>query len=400
MMLLLATAALAATWTAGIDAPTLQETLALAADGDTVEVPDGTWPGPVLVDRAITLTSTGGVIDGGGEGSVVRVSAPGAALDGLRVQNSGQDLRGPDACVYLEPSAVGATVRGSELEECAFGIWVHEGREVLLEDNRIRSRPLRQTSNRGNGIQLFDGRRLVVRGNHIEGARDGIYVGATHDSRIEGNHASNVRYGIHYMYSYDNHVVGNVMTGNTGGIALMQSLRLTVVDNVSTDNERRGILFRDVRYSTIRGNRVERNGEGLFFFSSLDNVIEGNLISDNEVGARVWAGTSRNVITGNDFVGNRQQIFYVAREDQVWGTEEDGNYWSDYLGWDQDGDGLGDRPYQADSLLANLLYTYPTAALLLSSPALELLRWLQARMPVLRTPTVIDPHPRMRPGDG
>lgn len=395
MIVWLATGALAATLTVGEHAPTVQSTIDLAAPGDTVVIPAGDWAGPVRVDEAITLTSTGGVIDGGDQGTVLRVSAPGAVIDGVRVRGSGSDLATTDACVYVESTAVGAVVRGSEIWDCAFGIWVHQARAVRIEDNVVRGRETGHPSNKGNAIHLFDSDELVVRGNTVSDARDGIYVSATNQSLIADNHATRVRWGIHYMYSMDNVIRGNVVADNNGGIALMQSRGLTVEDNVATGNKGRGILFRDAERCSIRRNRVERNGEGLFFYSSIGNDITDNVIAHNQVGARVWAGTKDNVIAGNRFLANRQQVFYVAAEDQVWGTAERGNTWSDYLGWDQDGDGRGDRPYRADSFTANLLYRFPQAVLLLNSPTLEMLSYLQVRMPALRVPTVIDEHPTL-----
>lgn len=391
----LITAASAATWIVGQDGPTVQATIDRAVDGDTVVVPDGTWPGPARVERAITLTSRGGIIDGGGVGRVITVSAPGVVVDHVIVRASGTDLTHPDACVYVEHAAIGAIVRDSDLTACLFGVWVHQGDHVQVVGNHVAGRPDLRVGDRGNGIHLFDGSHLIVSDNTVEGTRDGIYVSATDDSTIDGNHASNVRYGIHYMYSLRNTVSGNVTTHDTGGIALMESRDLVVEDNVSTDNTNRGILFRDAQFCTIRHNTVERNGEGLFFFSSVDNLIEGNTIAHNDVGARVWAGTERNVVRGNAFIGNRQQLFYVAAADEAWGDDTQGNYWSDYLGWDQDGDGRGDRPYRADSFAAKLLYRYPQAVLLLGSPSLELLIYLEARLPALRVASITDAHPMM-----
>ncbi len=138
---------------------------------------------------------------------------------------------------------------------------------------------------------------------------------------------------------------------------------------------------------------VSHNGEGMFFFSSLDNDISQNLITGNQIGARVWAGTERNEIHDNAFVGNANQVFYVSASDQHWAP----NYWSDYLGWDQDGDGFGDRPYRNDVFLAQLLHRFPAAVLLLNSPTLEILNQLQSYMPQLRVPTVIDDAPLMQP---
>jgi nitrous oxidase accessory protein len=384
----------AAVLVVGIDGATVQETIDAAAEGDVVEVPAGEWAGPVLVDRPITLRGTGGVIDGGGQDTVVRISAPGVHLDHLRVRDSGSDRAGPDACIYVEPEAVGATIVDSELTDCLFGIWVHQGRDVRVERNHVVGRlDIGHRSNRGNGIHLFDGANLAVVGNRVESARDGVYVSATEDSLIADNHLSDLRYGLHYMYSWRNTVRGNVARRNVTGIALMESHHLVVTDNVSTDNSDVGLLFRDIQYTRIEGNTVEGNREGLFFFSSLDNELIGNRIAHNQVGARVWAGTERNVVRDNDWIGNRQQVYYVAREDQSWGDGERGNTWSDYLGWDQDADGIGDRPYRVDSFTSSLMYRYPAAALLLDSPALELIERLQERLPALRVPTVIDPTP-------
>ncbi|MCO4773850.1 MAG: nitrous oxide reductase family maturation protein NosD [Deltaproteobacteria bacterium] len=382
----------------GVDAPSVQETIDLAEDGARVLVPKGTWAGPVVVNKAITLQGDGGVIDGGRVGTVVRLEAPGARLLNLNIKSSGDDRGGPDSCVYVTPEAIGAAVVDSEITDCTFGIWVHEGREVRIEGNHVVGRPdLGHRSNRGNGIHLFDSTGLQVVGNRVEGARDGIYVSATEDSLIAENHTSDLRYGIHYMYSWRNTIRDNTASRNTAGIALMSSQHIVVQRNHSADNEAHGILFRDVQYSRIEANVVENNGEGLFFFSSLDNTIEGNRVAHNAIGARVWAGSERNVIRGNDFVGNKEQVFYVAATDQEWGDAEDGNYWSDYLGWDQDMDGRGDRAYRVDSTTAGLVHRYPAAVLLLSSPALELILRVQQMVPALAVPTIIDRAPRTSP---
>ena len=381
----------------GVAAPDVASAIALAEPGDVVVLPVGTWPGHVTLDKAITLTSRGGVLDGGDTGTVLRISAPGARVHQLRVRGSGVDRQGPDACIYVEPEAVGARIVDSELWDCTFGIWIHTTRDVVVEKNLLHGRTdIVNTSDRGNGVHLFDADGLRIIGNRVVGHRDGVFVSATENSLIAENIVEDLRYGIHYMYSFDNTVRDNICRRNVSGIALMQSSRLRILGNVVVDNARHGILFRDVQYTRIEGNVAERNGEGMFFFSSLDNTITGNRLVGNVIGARIWAGTERNVVDGNAFVGNRQQIFYVSASDQPWGEPDgQGNYWSDYLGWDQDADGRGDRPYRVDSFHANLLYRYPSAALLLRSPALELLGRLQERLPALRVPTIREEHPAM-----
>jgi hypothetical protein len=44
-----------------------------------------------------------------------------------------------------------------------------------------------------------------------------------------------------------------------------------------------------------------------------------------------------------------------------------------------------------------LLFRYPQMKLLAASPVVRLLQGLEARMPVLRPPGIVDRHPLMRP---
>jgi nitrous oxidase accessory protein len=375
------------------DPGNLQAALDRAAPGDVVELAPGQYAGPIRIDKALILRGKGAVIHGGGVGTPIVVAGPGARVEDLIVEASGEDVGAPDACIYIEPSATGAVVQGNTLRDCAFGIWVHETDGAQIVSNRIFGRKDVRVTDRGNGIHLFNANRLVVRDNEVRDARDGIFVSTTQNSVIEGNLLEHVRFGVHYMYAYSNVLRGNRAHDNTLGIALMESRDLIVEDNRATGNRREGLLFRDVQDSKIRRNWLEGNGSGMFFFSSTENVIEDNVVIDNEIGMKIWAGTRRNPTEGNRILGNREQVFYVGAEDQDWGESGRGNYWGDYLGWDQDGDGIGDRPHRVDSFTATLLHRYPSAVLLLRSPALEIVSHLSERLPMLRTPTIVDRSP-------
>ena len=382
---------------AGKDAKTLQATIQLAKKGDVVEVPKGTWLGPVVLKKSITLRGKGGVLDGKGKGKVLVIHAPNTIVESLKVQGSGHNLGNPDSCIYLKPTAKGSILRNNILRDCAFGIWVHEAHRVKILKNTVFGRVKLLESDRGNGIHLFYGRHLLVKGNRVSGARDGIYVSAVEKSTIEGNYLTKQRYGVHYMYSNHNALLNNTSHKNLTGFALMQSHHMTVIGNVASENERHGILFRDAEDCIIKKNTLRKNGEGLFFFSSTDNKILENTIIKNQIGARIWAGTRRNQVSKNAFIANAQQVYYVGAKHLIWGVGNSvGNYWSDYLGWDQDGDGYGDRPYRCDSFTANLLYRFPSSVLLLRSPALELLKHMEQKLPVLRVPTIIDKRPIYR----
>ena len=381
----------------GKDHATVQATVDAATNGDVVLVPKGVWRGRVVVKSGIILRGDQAILDGGKKGRVLTLAAPGIVVDNLEIRGSGEDLGTSDSCIYIEPSAKGAVVEHSVLRDCAFGIWVHETLNVRIEGNRIWGRKDLVPSERGNGIHLFDATKAVIRGNTVSGARDGIYVSAVEDSLIENNRVEHQRYGVHYMYSNGNTLRNNQSNYNISGFALMQSHHIVVVNNTAKGNRRHGVLFRDAQYCNISGNKLIENGEGFFFFSSTDNTIANNEFVRNLVGARVWAGSVRNLVSGNAFIGNDQQIYYVGAKDLHWGTAgQPGNFWSDYMGWDQDGDGRGDRPYRLDSFTATLIYRYPAAILLLRSPAMELLAHMEESLPLLRVPTVVDKAPLIK----
>jgi nitrous oxidase accessory protein len=101
-------------------------------------------------------------------------------------------------------------------------------------------------------------------------------------------------------------------------------------------------------------------------------------------------------VEGNDLVQNHDQIRYVASRDEAWGGKT-GNYWGNYLGWDRDGDGVGDFPYEANDMVDRLTWRYPLMKLLLNSPAVQTLRLVARQFPLLRAPSIVDKHPRMQP---
>jgi nitrous oxidase accessory protein len=388
MINLLMKMAFAAELVVGFDAENVQATIDLAQPGDTVVLPPGRWQGPVLISKPITFESRGGTLVGS-SGTTLRIASPNVLISGLLLEGSGSDLRGPDACIFVEKKAKGTRIENSQLSLCLFGIWMQGVSDSSVVGNRIGGLPNTRPASKGNGIHLHDCTRVEVDGNTVTEARDGIYVAATEDSVIVGNMVSDQRFGIHYMYSHGNEICGNVANRNSGGLALMESRDLVVNNNQAVGNERHGILFRGTTDSLIDGNIVSENAEGLFFFSSVQNVVTNNVIKDNNIGVRVWAGTVSNDIEGNSFLNNRQQVFYVASLDQTWGS----NYWSDYIGWDHDSDGHGDRVYRNEAFTAQLLYRYPQAVHLLSSPTLEILSHLQSMIPALRIPSVVDPSP-------
>ncbi len=371
----------------------LQTIIDQSDDGDILYLGKGTWHGPIVIYKTLTIVGDDAVIDGQGKGRTVTIDAPNVDISGLEISNSGANLRNSDACLYISKKGKGSIIHQNTMKLCTFGIWVNRTREVTLHKNTISGKPDTRPSELGNGIHLFDGSSLVVSNNHISKVRDGIYVSVTENSLIKGNTSEQLRYGIHYMYSDSNTVESNISHHNTHGYAIMESHDLNVIANIAYDNKQHGILIRDAEDCRIDYNILVNNGDGLFVYASADNSLKFNWLENNKIGAKIWGGSVRNQISENVFLNNRLQVLYVANNNMHVGQALPGNFWSDYLGWDKDGDKLGDRPYEVNSFLAQLTYRFPSSLLLLRSPSLELLSFLQQRMAILKSATLIDHTP-------
>src|SRR5690606_18195176 len=104
-------ALLPAQTTGAAEPPDLAELVARAEPGDTIVVPPGTYAGPLVIDKPLTLVGEGRpVIDGGGSGTVVTIAAEGVTLRGFAIRNSGRDVSG-------EPAGIRVTAGGAVIED-------------------------------------------------------------------------------------------------------------------------------------------------------------------------------------------------------------------------------------------------------------------------------------------
>ncbi|ATJ84607.1 nitrous oxide reductase family maturation protein NosD [Halomonas beimenensis] len=403
----------AATWTATPGA-SLQPLIEQAEAGDTLLLPEGRYPGPLIIDKSLALQGQGrAVIDGGDAGDAVTLAAPDIVLSGLTIEDWGRDLTAMDTGILVRETATGSLIRDNRLTGAGFGIRLDAVHDVAVIGNRIRGDATLRSQDRGNGIHLFNVADARVEGNDIRGVRDGIYIDTSRNSLLRGNRLQELRYGVHYMYAHDNHLEDNLTRHTRTGYALMQSKRLTVIGNRSEDDRHYGILMNNITDSLLRGNRVTgirqprgddgrlvvQGGEGkaLFVYNAQFNRFEGNRFADSDIGIHLTAGSEDNAMVGNAFIANRQQVMYVATRAQEWSENGRGNYWSDYLGWDLAGDGIGDTPYEPNDAMDRLLWRYPVARVLMHSPAVLALRWVQRRFPVFRPQGVKDSAPLMAP---
>jgi nitrous oxidase accessory protein len=375
----------------------LQQTIDAAQGGDVIEIERGFYTGNFRVDKPLTLRGIGRpTLSGAQHGDTVRVTATDVVIEGLIVRDSGDSLKDQNAGIYIYPGAHRAVVRHCDLTYNLFGLWIEKANDVLIEANLITGKREYNSSQRGNGVQLYNTTGARIIGNNISFVRDALYVDVSHQAVFRGNKLHHSRYGSHYMNSYHNLWEDNDSYYNRGGLALMEVRDQVVRNNRAWGNSDHGIMLRTLQDSVIENNVVAGNARGFFIYDVGYVTLKNNLVVDNHVGVHLSAGSIHNVVEGNDFIANREQVRYVGAKDQVWGAQS-GNHWDNYLGWDRDGNGMGDVRYEANDVVDRLTYRFPHVKLLLASPAVQALRLVAQQFPLLRVPSVVDPKPRMQP---
>ncbi len=416
----------------------LQAAIDRAADGDILVLQSGEHRGPLRITHPLTLQGeAGATLDGGGKGSVITVMAPGAVVRGLVIRGSGRDLDRMDAGVFVERSATGAVVESNVLEGNLYGIYLHGAADAVARGNRIVGIREGRINDAGNGVSVWNAPGAKVIGNDIRYGRDGIFSITSRRNEFSGNRFRDVRFAIHYMYTNDSEVSGNVSIGNVIGFAIMFSQRLKVRGNVSENDRDRGFLFNYANGSDVIGNRVvgglqpaerwasagQRGGEvgrehGLppgeaaavpragariapekcvFIYNANQNRFRDNWFEGCEIGIHFTAGSEGNEIVGNAFVKNRSQVKYVGTRYLDWSKDGRGNYWSDNPAFDLNSDGIADAAYRPNDLVDKVLWTAPQAKVLVTSPAVQVIRWAQSQFPALLPGGVVDSHPLMAP---
>ncbi|MEJ2763428.1 nitrous oxide reductase family maturation protein NosD [Photobacterium sp. MCCC 1A19761] len=388
----------------------LQQILDTAADGDVITLAAGEYPGNFVIRHAVTLQGTpGAAINAGGQGHALQLQSEHIQIEDLTITNWGGDLTAQHAGIYADQAASHLVIRNNTLKGDGFGIWLQGGQHLQVEGNTVTGNPQLRSADRGNGIQLSQVQHAEVSNNIVSHTRDGLYIIASQNNVLKNNTMHDLRYGIHYMYSHSNRVENNLAYRTRAGYALMSSRQLTVVGNETRDSEDYGFLMNFITYSTISHNRIQnvwtkpehkvngREGKGLFVYNSGYNTFSYNTIDTAEIGIHLTAGSENVKVFGNTFLNNPVQVKYVSNRKQEWSQDGIGNFWSNYLGWDLNHDGRGDTPFEPNDGIDKLVWQYPEAKVLLDSPAILMLRWIQKQFPVLKPAGVKDSFPLMRP---
>ncbi|HEY5638674.1 MAG TPA: nitrous oxide reductase family maturation protein NosD [Dehalococcoidia bacterium] len=409
----------------------IQSRIDEAAPGEIVYIDPGIYSERIVIDKAVKLKGMNDpVIDGGGEGDVVLITADGASISGFDIRNGGKKFSEEAAGVKVE-GADGVEVATNSIEDVRFGIYLVDSEDATVAYNTIVLQPDVDVARRGYGIYLWEVKRSGLFNNAVKSAGDGIHLEFSEGITIGENTVQDSRYGLHFMYSDGNKVVSNVFRDNLAGAVLMFSHNMLLKDNDLSSNRKGasgvGALFKDCDDVFAEGNRFLRNKFGITVDGTPQEVgstavFAQNLFALNDTGIGLMSN-SPIMFVENAMIDNTVQVTALGGaltsspaadgvlpvsgsgsgsdslpDGITWSVAGRGNYWSDYHGYDRNGDGVGDIPYEPQPPFAGALADNDSLRLFQFTLAQEAIDMAADMFPLYRYDAVMaDDSPLMSP---
>jgi nitrous oxidase accessory protein len=189
----------------------------------------------------------------------------------------------------------------------------------------------------------------------------------------------------------------------------MYSRRLTLRHNIFSGNRGPsgyGIGLKDIDGVEADDNLFSGNRVGIYFDNSPSRVditqhFQHNAFVFNDIGLLFNPSVRHNIFSQNSFVDNLEQVGLTGSgnfKDNEFTVDGQGNFWSDYVGYDADKDGLGDLPYVSKSLFENMMDKNPYLRLFQLSPAQQAVDMAARAFPIFQPkPKFADDAPLLTP---
>ena len=422
----------ASTTTADAMGADLAARLAAARPGDVLRIGAGVYRGNFVIDASLELIGVDApVLDGGGVGTVLTISesARGTHLSGLHLIGSGPGPSDTPAAlrifaddvvaenIVVADSYTGIQVGGADsvrvtgcyIEGATGGVLGGElhatgGLPDATGMDHLHH-PAGSTRMLGDAISLLSTSNAVIENNTIVRARDGVYMSFATDATVRGNHVRDSRYALHGMYAERLVAEGNYFEGNLAGAILMYGgpfeVRRNTILHSKSPSTGFGLVIKDGRRATVEENVIVANRVGLKIDNGGTNSAEGggavitaNTIALNQIGVELMTASTAT-LTENGFVENTVQVVTDGKMHAIeWSLDGVGNYWSNYKGYDSDGDGVGDVAFVQGGTIAHTLTRSPVILALASGPGFRLLQAVEDRW-APENPVALDQHPLM-----
>jgi nitrous oxidase accessory protein len=363
----------------------LQALIDAAPAGSVLTLPAGSYAGPALLKKPLTIVGEGQVIiDGGDKGTVFVVETDRAVLRNLTITGSGESHDSDDACLNVRGH--GNHFEKLNIDSCLFGIDLKQSDHNIVRDSTVRSKPF-ALGVRGDAIRLWYSNYNLIENNRVTDSRD-MVAWYSNNNTYRGNEGRRSRYSIHFMFANNNIIEDNRFYDNSVGVYFMYSeggvARRNVISH-ATGATGMALGFKESSDILIEDNDVIYSavgvGSDLSPFQPETTIrFNRNRFAYNGIAVQLTSELGGNQLHDNIFEGNLTDVFQGGRGDgnkNSWA----GNYFDTYQGFDRNQDGYGDTPHDDYAYADRIWMEFPAARFFKTSPVLELLDFLERLAP-------------------
>lgn len=295
---------------------TISAAVKAANGGDVIFVSPGTYVENVVVDKPLTIVSTNGA-----QATLVKAS------------DTSKD-------VFLLGST-DITIQGFTITGGNAGVAFGQTSNCILTKCIVNGNVF--------GVYLAGATSNLVSNNNLNNNGFGIYLDGSSGNKLSNNSASyekggggkaSLSDGIYMFNSHNNNVAGCDLSNNDNfGASLYQSRNNVFSNNTFSSNAQFGVRLRD---------GADNNK---FSFNTFKANVENGVLIGNSQG---------NTFYFNNFVDEKSH-FYTQEDNNINSTKKlnytyngnlfsgfVGNYYSNYIGTDSDGNGIADTSFAGD----------------------------------------------------
>ena len=373
---------------------TIQSGIDRSSPGDTLIFEPGLYscPGVEITIPLVLIGKPGAVLDGGGKDYILKLLSDSVSVSGFELINSGRSYTKDYAAIYIHKSS-DFVISNNVIRQSFYGILVEKSKNGRILENKVFGTATREDQS-GNGVHLWDCDSVVISQNEVEGMRDGIYLEFVDGSLVTDNYSNNnVRYGLHFMFSNHDEYSNNTFENNGAGVAVMFSKFINMRENLFMENwgsASYGLLLKEIYDAEIEQNIFRENTVAINVDGSTRINYKRNEFLRNGWAVKVTGGCYENTFVENNFIANSFDVSYNSKIND---NSFEGNYWSNYAGYDLDRDGIGDVPYRPVKLFTYIVNRTPETVVLLRSLFIDLLNFSEKVSPVFTPDNLSDPKP-------
>jgi parallel beta-helix repeat protein len=336
----------------------IQDAIDNANSGDIIRVYAGIYYECLSINKTLSIMGNSSaitIINGSSSGEAFFINADWCnisgftIIDGVTLTTSNHNLI--DDClleldgIYLDNSD------NNKIENCICSSNEDDGHGIyLFESNNNIIESCIYNSNYKSGIYLKNSNNNIISNSTCNSnGYYGIYLYESHNNIIKKSiFNKNEFYGIIFSYSNNNIILKCICNLNKQNGMIIAGSSNFIIECTSVSNNIYGINFGTISDdNTIAYCNCSENDIGIYNWGSDNNIIKyNNLISNINYGIESHTESGENnFLHHNNFMNNKGSSQALDHgTNNIWNTDEEGNYWSNWTTPDNNENGIVDIP--------------------------------------------------------